>query len=83
MPNIIGTLKTTGNLGTDQQSSTSGGTGALRSLKNDTSFNYGAGGRGNQTNGISFDASRISSVYNSSTKVYASGLKMWFIIKYI
>lgn len=42
--------------------------------------------KGSDTSGagmlVGFQASRISSVYNNSTKVYASGLKMRFIIKY-
>lgn len=69
IPNITGTLKTTGSLGGDQQSSTSGGTGALSSLQTSSCFNYGAGGRQNQTNGISFDASRVSSVYTGNTGI--------------
>lgn len=82
VPNIVGTLKTTGSLGGDQQSSTSGGTGALTSLKTDSSFNYGTGGRGNQTNGISFDASRVSDAYWNSRTVLAAGVNMNWVIKY-
>lgn len=83
LPNIVGTLKTTGSLGGDQQSSTSGGTGALSSLQISSCFNYGAGGRGNQTNGISFDASRSSNIYNSNnSEVQPKRIMMYYIVKY-
>ena len=71
-----------GSLGQDQRSSTSGGTGALTSLESGNCFNYGAGGRQNQTTGISFDASRVSDAYWGSRTVLAAGVNMNWIIKY-
>lgn len=41
------------------------------------------GGSSTQATLMNFSASRISSVYNSTTQVHAAGLKMHFIIKYI
>lgn len=82
VPNITGTLETTGSLGGDQTSSTRNGTGALASLKTSSAFNYGAGGRQNQTNGISFDASRVSDAYWNNRTVLAAGINMYWCIKY-
>ena len=69
VPNVTGTLNTTGAIGAAQRSSTSGGTGALSHKEIASGFYGGAGGVQNYTTGISFDASRVSSVYTSNTGI--------------
>lgn len=83
VPNIFGTLQTTGSLGQDQRSSTSNGTGALTSLETSNAFNYGSGGRQSQTNGIKFDASLVSNLYvTSATQVRAASIYVKMLIRY-
>ena len=78
VPNITGDVS----IKSLWQAATSGG--ALYTTASTVKVTYdNKDANGDKINHLYFDASRVSSVYNNSTKVYASGLKMRFLIKYI
>ncbi len=85
LPNITGSLGTLGGAGTTAFSSlndTAGsiGTGALRSERG-AQYTRTSGAAKHYTRNISFDASRCSSIYGSSSTVQPKSYTVLFIMK--
>lgn len=82
LPNITGSLNTTGSVGDAQRSATGGGSGALASKETKSCFNSGVSGVSSQKTGVSFNASNSNSIYGKSSTVQPPALQTLVIVKY-